>query len=219
MNSNLLRLTPLFRNFSLEETECLLKLLNGTVRNFSKGERIYSSGQCAESFCLVLKGRVCIEINDFWGSKSIIDSVGERGIFAESYAISPDTPMMVDVTCTEDSEILFLSPKSVFGGPESSSKLCVEFVKVLLEISVRKNLALSSRIMITSPKSLRGKITLFLSSMSKKFNSDEFEIPFDRQQLADYLGADRSALSLQLSKMREEGLIEFHKNKFTLKSL
>ena len=84
----------------------------------------------------------------------------------------------------------------------------------LLHISIQKNLTLSNRIFCTSPKTIRERLLIYLSNESRKAGSQEFVIPFDRQQLADYLNVDRSALSKELGKMRDEGLIEFRKNDF-----
>lgn len=84
----------------------------------------------------------------------------------------------------------------------------------LLKISAGKNLALSNRIFCTGPKTIRNRLMIYLSSQAAKAKSSEFSIPFNRQQMADYLNLDRSALSKELCKMRDEGIITFHKNHF-----
>ena len=86
----------------------------------------------------------------------------------------------------------------------------------MLRISVQKNLELSNRIFFTTPKTIRGRLLAYLSAMSVKCGSTTFQVPFDRQQMADYLNLDRSALSKELGKMRDEGLIEFYRNSFRL---
>lgn len=88
----------------------------------------------------------------------------------------------------------------------------------LLENSMRKNIVLSERIFCTAPKTIRGRLLLFLSSCSKKAKSSSFQIPFNRQQLADHLNLDRSALSKELGKMKRDGLIDFYKNTFKLQN-
>ena len=88
--------------------------------------------------------------------------------------------------------------------------------RTLLQISLRKNLALSQRIFCTTPKTIRGRLLVYLSNQAAKAGSNYFKIPFDRQGLADYLNVDRSALSKELGKMRDEGILTTWKNEFTL---
>lgn len=92
-----------------------------------------------------------------------------------------------------------------------------KLLKNILHVSMQKNLSLSSRIFCTAPKTIRGRLLTYLSAQSMKAGSSTFDIPFNRQQLADYLNLDRSALSKELGKMRDEGLLEFYKNTFKLK--
>ena len=163
----------------------------------------------------MLKGRVNIENIDIWGNKSILSCVSEGEIFAETYAICGE-PMMVDAVAAEKSEIQFLNLKALIDEKNSDKGWYVKLISNMLKISVRKNLALSGRIFCTSSKTIRGRLLTYLSNISVKSGSKTFQIPFDRQQLADYLNLDRSALSKELGKMRDEGLIEFHKNVFKL---
>ena len=86
----------------------------------------------------------------------------------------------------------------------------------LLTLAARKNLALSERIFCTSPKHIRERVSVYLAGQSARAGSRRFRIPYDRQQMADYLGVERTALSKELSKMRADGLIAFRKNEFTL---
>ena len=89
----------------------------------------------------------------------------------------------------------------------------------LLRISIYKNLILSNRIFCTTPKTIRGRLLIYLSSQASKAESTVFQISFNRQELADYLNLDRSALSKELGKMRDEGILEFRKNQFVLHQL
>ncbi|MCR5607032.1 MAG: helix-turn-helix domain-containing protein, partial [Treponema sp.] len=123
-------------------------------------------------------------------------------------------PLMVDVVAVEESTVLFINMKKLI-----SSKYKSHIVMNLLKVSAKKNLNLSRRIFHTSSKNIRGRILSYLSYQSLINNSKEFEIPFNRQQLADYLNVDRSALSAELSKMQKDGFLDFHKNHFLLKEL
>ncbi|MCR5762392.1 MAG: Crp/Fnr family transcriptional regulator [Treponema sp.] len=185
-------------------------------KSYSKGQIIFYSGEIIEKMGVVLKGNVQIEQNDFWGNRIILDKIGKGGIFAETYAITGE-PLMVDVEVTEDCEIAFVKINEIMNGSDMPSKVKLSYI--LVNICSKKNLKLSQKIMFTSPKKIRERLTAYLSYQAKVNKSMEFDIPFDRQQLADYLNLERSAMSGELSKMAKEGLIETHKSHFVLKEL
>ena len=165
---------------------------------------------------LVLSGSVRIEHTDLWGDKGILNITPAGGVFAESYACIPDEPMLVDAVANEDSDILFINVPGLFSfGPlwESQNRL----IQNLLMISAEKNLQLSRRSLHTSPKTIRGRLFSYFSQQVSAQGSSRITIPFDRQQLADYLNLDRSALSKELGKMKRDGLIAYHRNRFEIK--
>lgn len=123
--------------------------------------------------------------------------------------------MLVDVRTNEDCRILFLYVGFLTDRSFSASWK-EKILKNLLLISSHKNLALSGRSFHTSPKSCRGRLLSYLNSVSMQKRSLEFDIPFDRQQLADYLNLERTNMSKELGKMRDEGIILFRKNHFKL---
>ncbi len=151
-----------------------------------------------------------------WGNKSILSKVLAGEIFAEAYALCHE-PMMVDVIAAEESRILFLNVDTLMDSQSSETSWYSKMLTNLLDISMRKNLALSQRIIYTTPKTIRGRLLIFLSSQSSKAGSTTFQIPFSRQQLADYLNLDRSALSKELGKMRDDGLLDYYKDTFTIR--
>lgn len=206
---------PILKDIDDTEKEEMLELSCLKNVQYSKNEVIFHTGDTVNEIGIVLKGRVNIENIDIWGNKSILSSVSEGEIFAETYAICGE-PMMVDAVAAEKSEIQFLNLKALIDEKNSDKGWYVKLISNMLKISVRKNLALSGRIFCTSSKTIRGRLLTYLSNISVKSGSKTFQIPFDRQQLADYLNLDRSALSKELGKMRDEGLIEFHKNVFKL---
>ena len=124
--------------------------------------------------------------------------------------------MMVSAVAAEASEVLFIPADALLApaAPPDAGRLAL--LRGLLAVSARKNLTLTRKIVHTSPKSLRGRLLSYLSAQAVQHGSDTFDIPFDRQQLADYLGADRSALSGELGRMRRDGLLDFRKNHFEL---
>ena len=133
---------------------------------------------------------------------------------SQTYAILPEEPLLVDVTANEDSRVLYLKTGSLRRFFGSSSGWACKMTANLLTISAHKNLHLSGRSFHISPKSVRGRIMAYLNTVSLQKRSKEFDIPFDRQQLADYLNLDRTALSKELGKMQKEGLILTRKSHF-----
>lgn len=185
--------------------------------SYKKGEVIFAAGSMVTEIGLVLSGSVRIEHTDLWGDKGILNITPAGGVFAESYACIPDEPMLVDAVANEDSDILFINVPGLFSfGPlwESQNRL----IQNLLMISAEKNLQLSRRSLHTSPKTIRGRLFSYFSQQVSAQESSRITIPFDRQQLADYLNLDRSALSKELGKMKRDGLIEYHRNRFEIKT-
>ena len=209
--------SPLFQDLSEAELDTLAAAGHLRTRQFAKHEVIFRAGSCVREIGIVLRGSVHIENLDLWGTKSILSSVGAGQAFAETYAFCGDA-LMVDAVAAEDCEVLFLHT-----GALSDSRVPAgvrgTLLHDLLTVSMRKNLSLSQRIFCTTPKTVRGRLLTYFSAQAAKADSPEFEIPFNRQQMADYLNLDRSALSKELGRMRDEGLLEFEKNHFILKQL
>lgn len=208
--------TPLFTGCTENEIEHMFSCLNHSLRKFHKDQYIYHVGQVVNDVCLVVSGSVQIENVDVVGNTSILGIVGTGDIFAESYACIPDQAMLVDVKACEESEILFINVPSLFSENTSCSH-GAKLVQNLLRIGSRKNVALSMRIFHSAAKTIRGRLVSYFSEQVSVQGSNQIEIPLDRQQLADYLGVDRTALSKELGKMRDEGLLTFHKNQFNLR--
>lgn len=205
----------LFNNMTENEITQMNKKNYMRKRIYAKNTHICHIGDVVESVGIVLSGNAIIENTDIWGNKSIISYADEGEIFAETYAIT-QTPMMVDVVSGECCEILFVNLKNVLKAENSSCSWYPKFMNNLLILSTQKNLALSRRIFCTSSKAVRTRVLAYLSEESVKADSTDITIPFDRQQMADYLNLDRSALSKELSKMKDDGIIEYRKNHFIL---
>ena len=216
MNNIFLSKTILFNGCSTQEIDSMLSCLSPEQRSYRRGSVIYRAGDIVSSLGLVISGSVYIESDDIWGNKSIIDKVSAGQVFAETYACANKIPLMINVTAAENCEVLFLDINKVLNVCSSACGFHTKLVRNLLSISANKNLMLSRRIFHTSPKSIRGRLLRYLSYQATENGSREFVIPFDRQQLADYLNVDRSAMSNELSKMQKEGLIKVNRSSFTL---
>lgn len=209
--------SQLFSGISPKEVQEMLTCLESRVQTYQKGEYIYHMGEHTGQIGLVLSGSVNIENSDIWGNCSILDNVAPGNIFAEAYACSFGEPLMVDVVAAQDTEILLLHVEKILKTCPTACVYHSRLIRNLLMVMASKNLGLTRKINHISPKTIRGKLSSYLSTQAQRQNSNEFTIPFNRQQLADYLGVDRSAMSHELSKMQKEGLLIVQKNRFYVK--
>ncbi len=207
--------SPLFQGIGADAWAQMQQYGGTRERSFAKGEVIFHIGAVVHELGIVLSGSVNIENIDLWGNKSILSHIPAGQVFAETYAYCGE-PMMVDAVAAEETQVLFLNLGRLLLTPHPECSWQQVLNNNLLRISLHKNLALSERIFCTSPKTIRGRLLLYLSNQAARTGSRTFTIPFNRQALADYLSLDRSALSKELGKMRDEGLIEVEKNTFTL---
>lgn len=208
--------SKIFKNIEENEVDLLLKCINNYRKTFKKGEVILREGEKTEYMGIVITGSVVVERADLWGNNTVLGVISPGGIFAETYSILNDEPLMINVYANEKSEILFLRTNEIFKTCEKSCNFHDQLILNLIRIASFKNLNLSRKILHTGPKTIRGKLLSFFSEWVKKENSLSFSIPYNRQQLADYLSVDRSAMSNELSKMQKEGILEFKKNKFKI---
>lgn len=215
MKSEFLMSNRLFKGMEQIEIKSALDDLDAAYKSYEKGENILHAGDKTDSVCVVVSGSVTIENNDMWGNRTILNIMDVGDFFAETYAVLKNETLLVDAVANEKSEVLFLRIGKLFGDTNPhpwQNKL----VRNLLMISASKNLMLSGRSFHISPKTVRGRIMTYLNSVSLKKHSKMFDIPFDRQQMADYLNLERTALSKELGRMKREGIIDFQKNHFKI---
>lgn len=218
MKGTLLANTALFRGTSSLEAEAMLNCLGAMERGYAKGEQIYHSGDYVTDLGMVLSGSTLIQTDDLWGNTTVLDKIGPGQIFAETYACVPGEPLMVDVVAAEESQVLFLNVERVLQVCPHTCAHHSKLIRNLLLLSAQKNLNLSRKIFYTSSKTIRGRLLSYLSYQARRNGTPSFTIPFNRQQLADYLNVERSALSNELSKMQRDGLLLVERNRFTLTS-
>lgn len=186
-------------------------------RSYKKGEVILSEGSTTENSGIVLSGMVMISCCDIWGNNSILGNAAPGSIFAEVYACIPGQPLLVTVSAAEDTSILFMNVGRILTTCSNACPFHARLAQNLLTVCAHKNLQLSQRIQHTSSKSVRGRLMSYFSECAKHFGSNSFLVPYNRQQLADYLNVDRSAMCNELSKMQKDGMIEYTRNHILLK--
>ncbi len=225
MDKRQLLSTDIFKGMTEKELAIALTSLNARVKTYNSDEIILMAGDKIRQFGMVLSGAVNVETINFLGERQIINHISKGDIFGETYAYAGEKPIPVEVVAVKDSKILFLNGRATTNYyADSNSEYSLESWEVkfnsnLLENSMGKCMALSARIFHTGPKSVRGRVSAYLNSQMVMKGKKEFKIPFNRQQMADYLNLDRTALSKELGKMRKEGIIEFKKNHFRILDL
>ena len=205
-----------FAGIDAAEARAMLGCLRVRTRAYSAGEAILHMGDTVRELGIVLSGGVRIERCDPWGDVTVLGYARELDAFAESYACAPGTPLLVDAVAAKPSEVAFLDMRCVLAPCGRGCAHHAKLVANLLAIAARKNIELSRRAFHTAPKSLRGKLLAYLGSEADAAGSPSFTIPYNRQQLADYLGVDRSALSAELSRMQREGILATKRSRFEL---
>lgn len=205
-------MNPIFKILTKEETEELKNKRILTVRRMSKDETILARGKKTHEVGIVMDGSVRIENYDFWGNRTLLTKIGKGGIFGESYALTGE-PLLVSAVSDQDSEVALIRLDKL---EKEAPLIAGKILRALLELSARKNLTLSNRIFHTSPKTIKDRVLSYLSDQAEGAGDDTFEIPFTRQEMADYLNVERTALSKTLSQMKKEGLIDYRKSRFTL---
>ena len=200
--------SPLFRDIAPADLASLLDCLDARERAYEKGAWLLRRGEWTDRLGLVLSGTVHILREDFWGSRSIVGLAGPGEIFAESYALAGE-PLEVSVLAASDARVLFLRVETALTG-------CGQLTRNLTALLAEKNLTLTRKMRHMARRTTREKLLSYLSAQALRSGGPEFDIPMDRQQLADYLAVDRSAMSAALGKLRDEGVLEFRKNHFRL---
>lgn len=212
----LLRNTILFQEIEPSKIISLLNCLAAYTKQFSKNEFIYLAGETVSAVGLILTGTILISKEDFWGNRYIISEASPGSLFAETYACLPNEPLAINVQATTTCKILFLDVHKIITVCSATCSFHSQLINNLLTEIAKKNFQLTRKMDHISQKTTRSKLLSYLSSLSQKSNSASFQIPYNRQQLADYLSVDRSAMCNELSKLQREGILDFNKNSFTL---
>lgn len=212
----ILKNTQLFSGASDEDIEAMLGCLQAKLCTYEKGEYVLREGERVDRLMMLVKGELHIQRDDYWGNRSIISMVGVGEMFGEAYAAPESGPLMNDVLAVEDSAVIFLDIGKLLTVCPNGCKFHAMAVKNLFFAISEKNRKLVRKLGYMSRRTTREKLIAYLSEEAKRQNSGSFSIPFNRQQLADFLSVDRSAMSNELCKLRDEGLIEFEKNRFRL---
>lgn len=206
----------LFWDIKEEDLERVISCFDVKLSRYDRDEFVIHQGERAKGVGLVVSGQFHIIREDFLGNREILTEVGAGDIFDEVYAVLADEYQSIAVVAVQPTEAAFFSIDKMLTTCSSNCTFHNIIIKNMLRVMAQKNLMLTRKMAHLSRKSIREKLVSYLSDESSRQGKREIKIPFNRQQLADYLSVERSALSRELSKMKEEGLIEFYKNQFVL---
>ena len=212
----ILKQTKLFDGLGEEEISAMLGCLQAKQYSYKKGEYVFRQGECLSNITVLVEGNLHIQKDDYWGNRSIINTVGVGEMFGEAYAAPGSGTLLNDVVAVEDSTVIFFDVRRILTVCSSACKFHSMVVQNLFFAISEKNRRLVQKLGHMAKRSTREKLISYLSEEAKRQNSGTFTIPFNRQQLADFLSVDRSAMSNELCKMRDDGLLTFEKNRFTL---
>lgn len=209
--------SPLFDGIHMEDLGAMLGCIGGRTVSASKGEYLCREGDPATHVGMVLSGAVRLEREDFYGNRSIVAHIGPTELFGETYACAQAANLPISVVADEDSWVLFMDCSRITKTCTHACAFHSRIIFNLLRVVAEKNLVYDQKIQITSKRTTREKLMAYLLNQAKLQGSSSFRIPYDRQELADYLEVERSGLSAEISKLRREGILESEKNFFILK--
>ena len=213
----IIRSSQLFSGISEDELTDMLSCLKAEKRTFPKETFLLRAGDTAESIGLVLSGSVLIIQEDIWGNRNILSKAGPGQTFAAAFACAPGSVLNVSVLAQTPVTAIFLNVKRILNICPSYCAHHSRIVRNLLGELAEKNLRFGEKLTHMGQRTTRAKLMSYFSAEAKRLGKYEFDIPFSRQQLADYLAVERSGLSLELGKMKKDGLLDFHKNHFVIK--
>ena len=215
---NQIKNSPVFFGMNDEELKGLLECFNARVRKYEKEEMIIRQGDIISNIYLILDGGVNIEKDSYWGRRIIISRLGKNQNLALSFVGSKNIESSVDAITVKDTLVLILSYEKCTSICQNACTRHKFLINNLFQILSKENIELIQKIENVSQKTIRDKLLTYLSNEAQRKHSNSFDIQFNRQDLADYLNVDRSAMSFELSKLQKEGLIIYNKNHFELLS-
>lgn len=211
-----LKKCSLFENFKVEEIEGLLKCLDCKIKKYNKNDFVLFPGDEVKFIGIVLKGQLQVNRDDVFGNSAILSKINVGDIFGETIACLNMGKSPVAVTAMVESNIICLQYDNIINICPNTCKFHTKLISNMLKIIAEKNIILQDKIEVLACRSIREKLSIFLTKQVEKNKSNKFKISYSRLELANFLNVNRSALSRELAKMREEGILNFNKNAFEI---
>lgn len=214
----LLRETALFHNLSAEETHTVLSCLSPNIVTRPKSSYLLQAGDCTNKLGLLLSGKAYIVQEDVWGHQNMIAKLYPNDTFAEAFAVSKESRLNVSVIAEEDCKVMWINAVQMLTQCAKNCPAHIRLTQNFVTILAKKNLQLNDKITHMSKRSTREKLLSYLSGEALRQGSLSFTIPYNRQQLADFLCVERAAMSSELSKLQRDGFLHYNRNYFNLHS-
>jgi len=209
----------LFREVEEEQLKLLLGCLDARTASYRKNQSIYQEDDRITTVGIILSGKVQIVKDDIWGNRTILNVLEAGDMFGEAFSCAGEEHIPASVWAAENTEVLVIDYKRIITTCSSACAFHSQLIKNMLYILGKKNLQLTQKVEHITQRTTKEKVLSYLSAEAKKQGNDTFDIPLNRQELADYLAVDRSALSNELSKMQEEGILTYQRNHFVLNKI
>lgn len=209
--------SPLFQGIDEAKAEELLLYLNARKAEFEKGQLLFAQETNLKMAGILLEGSLSLEREDFWGNRSILAVVNQGEIFGEVYACRQEKKLNINIRSLEKTKVLFLDLEAVLESRKIPEEVRIVLFRNLVGILADKTYYMSRKVEVLSARTTREKLMSYLSALAQETGKNEFQIPFKRQEMADFLSVDRSAMCRELGKMQQEGILSFSKSRFCLK--
>lgn len=213
---SLLMNTPLFDGIEQNNIGSMLNCLGARTELYQKNDYLLQTGDSPDSVGLLLSGSVLVMQDDFWGNRNIRARITQGQVFAEAFACVMGAVMDVSVVADESSTVMWLNVRRILRTCPTACAHHSRMISNLLADLAVSNLRANEKLTHISKRSTREKLLSYFSAEAQRQGAPEFTVPFNRQQLADYLSVERSAMSAELSKMQRDGLLRVNKNTFSL---
>jgi CRP-like cAMP-binding protein len=208
--------SPLFAGIRQEDRRAMLGCIGYHVASFSKGQILAFEGEHLKHIGIVLSGAVDMVKEDLWGNKTMLLRIRRNAMFGETFACGEDDLSVVTFQVSEDAQVLFLPFARVMHSCTMACEFHHRLIENMVHIIANKNRDLMRKVEVVSKRTIREKILAYLSIQAQSTNQRYFDIPLGRVELAEYLCVDRSALTRELAKMKEEGILDFDRNSFRI---
>lgn len=215
-NLEILQKCSLFNHIEDENLIAILGCLDAKIESFDKKYTIFSEGHPAKYIGIMLSGSAQIIQTDYYGNRSILSGIEPSEIFAESFACAEISSLPVTVIANEPSEVMLIDCNHILHTCSNNCEFHQQLIFNLMKNLASKAIMFQQKVEIISKRSTREKLMTYLTFQAKKAHKDSFDIPFDRQELADYLEVNRSGLSVEISKLCREGVIKNDRKHFVL---
>ena len=216
LNLKILMLSSLFQGVTENDLEAMLSCLGATERKYKKNDVILLAGSKVTVVGIMVEGNAQITRDDAEGNRAILSELGKADLFAEAYVAAGSAEIPITVIATTDCQIVWIPFSKIIGTCDVACGFHRTLVQNMMRVIAVKNVLMNEKMRILSCKTTREKLMTYLSDYSERVGKNKFKIPFSRNELADFLSVDRSAMSRELSRLKNEGYLNYHKNEFEL---